>query len=274
MLSSVQEIKKIINQQGQTFLIVLMVMLVAMFVGVSSASRFMKSIRTISAADDAAKAQAIAEAAIERILLVPSDTLADYINNSNCGTDCYYEITDANGQLLTANITLSFVGNTISNYTIKVETDEANQVTLEGYQSGRTLDVCWNGSETSIVGHYLYTSSGVTESTPFAYNPVLTINDSNGFTLAAANFGYDNCFTVTASDTPLALRFRAVYEAADLTVFPQAGYSIPVQGIVIESVGKANNAVKTVTVIKSKSFTPAPFDFVLYQKSWTDSLSN
>jgi hypothetical protein len=59
-----------------------------------------------------------------------------------------------------------------------------------------------------------------------------------------------------------------------MEIVPEAGFTIPVQGIKIVSTGKAGDAQKTVTVIKSTSFTPGYFDYSVYSKSETDALSN
>ena len=261
------------NQKGQTFIIVLMIMILALSIGVTVSSRFIKNLRNVVGSDNSSKATGVAEAEIERILLIDTATLTDYINNNTCGSDCVLQITDSTGQKLDATVSLSFVGSSSNNYPISAGEDDAVAVNLIGYQQDRNVYVCWNGSN-SITGYYIYTQSGVYKATPLAYNAVLANNAANGFSLSSANFGYSNCFSVTASQTPIALRLHSVYGRTDINVLPEAGFSIPIQGIRIVATGTAGSAVKTITVIKSTSFTPAYFDYSAYSKSDTDALSN
>jgi hypothetical protein len=267
-------IKKILHDQtGQTFFIVLMIMFVALTVGVTVSSRFIKSLHSIVATDDATKALGVAEAAIERLLLKSSDTLLGYINNNNCGSDCTLTITDVTGQRLTADVVLSIVGNTTDSYELSVAKGETGAINLTGYTSGRTVYACWNGTS-SLTGLYIYSQSGVIKATPFSYNAVLAYDTTNGFSNSSANFGFANCFSVQAIQTPLSVRFQSIYDRTDITVLPEAGYSLPVQGIQLVSTGRAGPAQKKVTVIKSTSYSPTYFDYALYQKSYDDSLSN
>lgn len=261
------------QQKGQTLVVVLMIMILALSMGLTISSRFVKNLHNVVGADNSSKATGVAEAAVERILLLPADTLTSYINNNTCGSDCALQITDSTGQKLDATVTLSFVGNSGSSYPISIAEADAAAVSLTGYQQGRSVYVCWNDSN-SIIGYYIYTQSGVTKATPFAYNAVLANNTTNGFSSASANFGYQNCFSIVASQTPIALRLHSVYGRTDVNVLPEAGFNIPVQGIKIVSTGKVGNATKIITVIKSTTFTPAYFDYSVYQKSETDALSN
>ena len=264
---------KFINQKGQTFVIVVMLMVLALTAGVTMSSRFIKGLRNIVTSDDGSKAAGVAESLVERLLVVPSQTLTDYINNNSCGTACTLQITDDTGRALTATATLSFTGNTIDNYVFNLLEDEVSQVFLTGYPTGKSVTVCWDG-DTSVVGTYIYSQSSTIRATPFAYNAVSTSHSDNNFANSASSLGYDNCFAVVASQTPLAIRLKSVYGEANGIAIPESGSSIPVQGIQIRATGKAGSAIKNVTVIKSQPFAPAFFDYALYQKSWTDSLSN
>jgi type II secretory pathway component PulK len=68
------------KQKGQTLVIVLFIMVVALTIGVIISNRFIKTLRDISQSDSSSRALAVAEAAIENILLVPQETLEDYVN--------------------------------------------------------------------------------------------------------------------------------------------------------------------------------------------------
>ncbi len=261
------------NQKGQTVLAMIVLMIIALMVGVTVSDRFIKGLRAITSSDNTTKAVAVAEAAIERLLVLPTETLEDFITFNNCGTSCYLEITDVNGQKLIANVTLSHMGASSDPYPLSLRESETTELSLVGYTSGQGISVCWNG-EQSVTGMYIKTVSGATNAEPFAYNSTTSAHPENNFLTASSLYGYQNCFTLTASDTPLSIRLKSAYAPVDVDVLPAPGYTIPAQGIRIDSVGQVGEARKTVTVIKSDPFVPAIFDYVIYQKSDTDALSN
>ena len=261
------------KENGQTAIAMLVLMVVALLIGITVSDRFIRGLRSITASDNTSKAVAAAEAAIERLLVLPNDTLEDFITFGNCGASCFLQITDTNGQIITANVTLSHMGSSSEPYLMSLKESEISEMSLTGYASGQSLYVCWNGTA-SVDGLYVYNEGNVTKVQPYAYNSSTTSHPENNFPNASGLYGYQNCFTVTASNTPLGLRLKSVYEPVEVEVLPAPGYTIPTQGIRMVSVGEAGNARKTVTVIKSEAFVPIIFDYVLYQKSTTDALSN
>jgi len=260
-------------EKGQTLVAIVVLMVLALTVGVVVSNRFIKSLRDISQSDNSSKALAVAEAGIERMLLVPNETLEGYINFGNCGSDCVLEITGALGIKVRADISLSFLGATSDPFEMKGKEGEAIQVYLSGYSSGATLDVCWDDSS-SIYASYIYDQSGVIKSNIYAYNPVSYVGFDNGFTEAASSHGHQSCFTVTASNTPKLLRIKPFLSDPMIYVIPSEGQNLPSQGVLIISTGRAGNAIRVVKVLKATSSSPEYFDFVIYQKSDTDPLSN
>lgn len=262
------------NQKGQMIIIVLFIMSLALAVGVTVSSRFIGTMRNITESDNSNKALAIAEAAIEKVLLLPTATLEDYITNNSCGTDCFVEVSAPNGQVLRADVTLSHTGQTIDEaYPLDLLEAQTTEVFLEGYASGQNIYICWN-TDASIGAHYIYSESGTIKSKAYAANAVTSIHTENNFNSATALFGYNNCLTLVAINTPLALRIKPYYRETEVFVVPAGGYGLPIQGIQIKSVGIAGNSKRTVTVVKTNSYVPGIFDYVLYQKSDTESLSN
>jgi hypothetical protein len=79
--------------------------------GISISGGFITNVKIQTQADELAKAQAAAEALIEKILLISSDTLESYIADNSCGTVCTWQVTDTTGQPITAAATLSYAGN-------------------------------------------------------------------------------------------------------------------------------------------------------------------
>jgi hypothetical protein len=261
------------KEQGQTLVAVIVLMVLALTVGVVISNRFIRTLRDISQSDNSSKALAVAEAGIERMLLLPNETLEGYINFNNCGTACILEITGALGIKVRADITLSFIGASNDPFELKGKEGEVSQVYLSGYNSGGTLNVCWDDNS-SIYASYIYEQSSVVKSNIYAYNPVGYVGFDNGFTNSASAYGHQSCFTVTAVNTPRLLRLKSFSSDPIIYIIPSEGQNLPSQGVLITSTGRAGNAIRVVKVLKATASAPEYFDFVLYQKSTTDPLSN
>ncbi len=266
--------KKSLNEKGQVIIIATFIMVLALAIGISVSNRFISGIRNISEADNSSKALSMAEAAVEKILLLPGTTLESYITNNNCGSDCQLEIVDTTGQRLRATVTLSYTGqSTDQAYPLDLLEGQTVEVFLQGYTSGQNVYVCWN-TDASVEAQYVYTQSGATLVTPYAVNAASSTHSENYFSTATSLFGYNSCVTIPATNTPQALRIKPYYRETEVFVLPAAGYGLPIQGIQIEAIGSAGNARRKVTVVKTNSYVPTQFDYVLYQKSDSQALSN
>ena len=80
------------SYKGQTLVIIVSVMVIALAVGMSISTRFVKSLSNMSRVDLSSRALAIAEAGAEHLLSLPMDTLSGYINANNCDSVCRIEI--------------------------------------------------------------------------------------------------------------------------------------------------------------------------------------
>lgn len=261
------------KEKGQTLIIAIIIMVLALTVGVMVSSRYIATLRNISESDNSSRALAVSEAAIENILIIPQETLEEYINYNNCGSACILEISGESNYRARADVSLSFAGASNEPYSIKVRSGEIYQLSLNGYGSGSTLDICWD-SQASVYSSYIYDVSGVVSSEIYAYNPLGYIGADNGFSEATSLHGHVNCFTVTSSGVPRILRVKPYNEEAVIYFIPSEGQNIPSQGILITSVGRSGDAVKTVQVLKTTGAVPEYFDYVIYQKSLDIPLSN
>lgn len=267
------------NQKGQTLIIVVLTMMMALAVGVSVSSRFLKSVNVTTRSDSSNRALAVAEALTERLLAKPYATLKGYIDFVNCGTECALTINGTDGVLAIASAVLSYVGNSPSPLSVSLKRNKVIEVDLTGYTANKTLSVCWNnpqsGGEASITGFLIYDTGGSTYVlSNFAYNSLNSVYSSNGFSQSAGNYGYTNCFNIAGQTTPKLLRLKSVYNDVEAYVIPAAGANIPVQGILIKSTGTVQNATRVVSVTKSNSYLPIPFDYAIQVKSTTEPFSN
>jgi len=261
------------NNKGQTLVIIFFLMIIATTVGITISNRFLGALKGLIRTDDSAKALKAAEAIVERLLVVPNETLEGYIVFGNCANACLYSITEPNGNVVRAEATLTYSGNSADPFSLNLEPGEAGQVSLLGYTSGSMVDICWRGAA-SIHAAYIYEDSGILKLTPYSVNAVSSSHNDNGFDTASANHGYPNCFSLTAVGNPRYLRLRTYYQSAGVFVVPAVGQFIPKQGIVINARGYSGETVKNVVVLKTDPMAPPFFDYSLLQTSQTSDLTN
>lgn len=261
------------KSKGQTLVAIVVLSVLALTIGILVSNRFIKGLRGITESNNSSKALAIAEAAVERLLLIPNETLEDYINFGSCGETCVLELVGGLGQRIRADVNLSFAGNSNDTFDLQAKDGEVSQVNLSGYTSGRSIDLCWDDGA-SIYASYIYEDGSKVKADNYAYNPVGYSGFDNGFSNASSNYGYLSCFSIIARDMPKLLRIKAYYTDSFIHVVPEASQIVPKQGVLITATGQAGNAIKIVSVLKSTATAPEFFDYSLYQKSPDDALSN
>ena len=266
------------KEKGQSIVAIVFVMVLALAFGVSVAVRVISQFKSLTSFDSSYRASAAAEAAIERFLVMPTETLEDYILFGTCGADCHIEITGDDGVVAIADVTLSFVGETADPFPISLYTYQATQVNLVDYPDNTGVTVCWDsppaGELPSVFATFVYGPDDAYATQAYAYNSIGSSHADNNFDDAAANYGYAHCFTVSGESDPVVLRLKSIYNTIDAFVVPEGGANVPSQGILIESVGQVAGVQRKVSVVKSPPYLPLPFDYVLYQKSTTQPLSN
>ncbi len=249
-------------------------MLVALSIGIAISSSFYKRLKIVSQADMSSRAGAVAQAGVEHMLLLPQSTLNNYVTNNSCGSNCVVQITGADNVVATANVELSRLGSSTAAYGIDLLQSDMMQVNLSGYPQNTALSVCWNEPNMSVFTNYIYGTSGSYLSDSYSYNAVGSTYGNNGFSNATAAFGYSSCFTFTTKANSVMLRLKSIYTDGQAFIRPATNVSIPQQGILVKSIGSAGTTRKTLSVVVSDSVVPIDFDYVLYQKSATDPLSN
>ncbi len=250
------------KNSGQAIVAILLILTLALIVATGISSRFISSLRTKVTSDYSYKADSVAQALAEKLLLTDFQTLKGYITNNNCGSNCTLTLNQGvAGSSATA--ALSHLGNSSNAFEVDASTDEASGVSLEGYGSNKNIDICWNnltnGTKPSVIALFVFGTAGSYLADSYAYNANGSINTSNGFSSAVANFGYANCFTVTGKSSPRLLRLRSVYGDVKVYAKPVSGEVIPSQGVKITSVGTSGDAARTVVVSKSDTFLPVDF---------------
>lgn len=266
------------NEKGQTIVAVILLLIMGLGIGITLSFRNISKIRQQTRQDNASRALAVAEAAVERMLSKDYQDLVNYINFGNCDTNCTLDIMGDDGVNAHAEVTLSMAGSSSDPHEIWLTTDSVVEASLEGYPQNTDVFICWNdpssGDKPSIAGYLLKGTSGNYDVDSFAYNSVGSSYTSNGFDDAVSEFGYTNCATINSSTDPISLRIKSIYNDVIAFVVPEAGINLPSQGILVESVGSVLDNEKKVEVLVSNPHLPAVFDYVLYQRSDEIPLSN
>lgn len=261
------------SNKGQTLLIVVVLMVITLSIGIIMSERFIKSIRSSVQGDEASRALHMAEAAAENILIKTTEELEDYIDNNSCGSNCVLEITDISGNVLTANVSLSYLGDSEEPFIVSASSIDSAQILMEGYGSGSTADICWD-SPTPVFANYIFDDGGVIKANSYAFNNVGYNEQNNEFGSAVTNHGHTNCFTILTNDSPKMIRFKTFEDESEIYIIPAAGQLIPRQGILIESYGTSGETTRKLSIIRTSGRLPQFFDYVIYQTDPTKTLSN
>ena len=245
------------TESGQTLAAIFVFMVLALSIGVGITSRFIKTMRSSTETDFSSRAVGVAEAGAERILLESYETLSDYIDEGTCGDDCYLEFTGTQGLVSTATISLSYLGGLEGPSLVSLPENEVREVYLLGYADNQPIWFCWgDASDTSIVGMQFHGNTGSYGVDNFACNSIGGDHSENGFDIASSLFGYQNCCEVPGASDPQFVRVRSVYGEVNVSVVPQIGFSLPSQGILIESRGTVGGVTKIARILKTRSYLP------------------
>lgn len=252
-------------------------MVLALSIGVTTSSRLIRSLRSITRTQTGYRSSAVADALLERMLLKTPQELDEYITNNSCGSECTLQITNSDGVIETATVTLTRLGNSSAPFAFPIEQGSSSEINLAGYPDNTNLTICWNEAGLdplpSVVGMLVYGTVGNYSATSVAYNSASSVLVNN-FSQASPANGYQSCFNIPSQTSPQLLRLRALYQNVDLMVFPHASAVIPGQGILIESTGTSLDTTTKIGAIRGSNKTPYLFDYVIYSKSDIGPLAN
>lgn len=264
-------------QKGQTLVVIVFLMIAALAIGVSLSNRFITTLSITSDSYTSYQAHAVAEAAIERILTLSTVELEEFILHNSCGSYCNLEILGPDGVVQRATVVLSHLGRGSEPFETRISVSDISEINLNGYGDNKTLSICWNAPQTgelpAIYATLVKGAQGSYTAENLAYNSIGSLRP-NGFTQAISAMGFENCMSFNTGVNPRVIRIRSIYNETYITVIPDASSTLPSQGVLIESTGQVLDLSKKVSVIKSDNMVPLDFDYVLYQRSETEPLSN
>ncbi len=283
------------SASGQILVLVLLVVLVALTIGLSIASRTLSTLRNSAELDQSNRAFSAAEAGIERAL-VQLKTNPNACNETDCsasisGVDAKVSVTDAGGT------TDAFGVSTL-------DKDEVIQVNLDSYE-GTSLDLYWgnNGDNvgatcpnaSAVVVSVVYKDSSGSyglhkgaydgcldsgrlannfdhSSSSITVNPTTVLDLQDGET--HGSYGYKVSLDLTpggsyvaSGSLPVMVRVRLMYVGDKPIAFDPGANVLPFQGQQIISTAVVGGKQRTVKVLKTTSSLPAIFDYALFNGS-------
>lgn len=307
-------IKRFIKQsnEGQAILFVIVGLTVALAVGVGVSVRSLSSTSRVARTDTASRVLAAAEGGAERFLALPKsalDSARDWAatgsgecpNGTSAVADgaehyCLVSYETAGDNIIAeahvtvtdfwSNITVPNVGN---GYYFKLSKGGVKEVVLNDAGNNPQVDICWKGvaSPTGVSDLYLieYNSAGTVRklglkaNTAVSASPYTTGGGADAWVTASVPSNncptdYRNVYRYNPANSSYGLRFKAIYDDADVVLIPVGNQTLQVQGYAITSLGilrnQADNAAivasKIVTVFRSYPYISSVFDFGLVAK--------
>jgi hypothetical protein len=263
-----------INQAGQTMLIVVLAIVIALTVGLSVASRSITNLKTTTEEVNSQKALSAAEAGIEKALQKLTTTSSPITGTFDVGKSTFSTTVNS---LSGVSMILSG-GNLIEkDQGIDLWLVDHNQDGTPNYASpwSGTIAVYWGQSEDECVGNDSNTMAALeivvisgNQASPsikrYAVDPCQNRTDVNKFDLAEAGtavsgktfpYGRTNIQIVNG----LVARVVPLYARTPVAVVVTAGQGLPSQGSVINSIGKSGSTERKVTVFQGYPSLPAEY---------------
>lgn len=254
-------------------MVLLLVMVVALTVGLSIASRSLTDVRISTQTEESQKAFGAAEAGVEEVLRQDLATLAGSGGiSSSVGTDAAYSV------LVTAQGgAQSYAPSRV------VSQDDIAQINLSGGGlDGDQISVYW--AKTSDAGEsanpncasleitFVYLSGSYQQSKS-GFDPGTCGTTTSGFSLATegsfviGSETYKERAQIVVPAGAVLMRLRPLYNRTSLAVDAPAGNVFPTQSYVVESTGTSGEATRRIEVTRSLESLPPIFDYVLYSGS-------
>lgn len=254
-------------QSGQALLLILLVMLVGLTLSLTLISRTTTDIKLSRELEESARALSAAEAGIEEVLRDP-------------GIAALGPTPVTVGQAEFTVESVSAIGGTSVFSLGKVEKENVGTVWLADHPGGildpdtavytaTNITICWkaaNGTTADMEAIVIYKD---TDGRYKVQRDFYTPSASGGMACDPSYTEQETLALPTSGDPArilIALRLKPIGADAYVAVDPPdvAAGSLPSQGEVITSTGKAGDAVRKVKVVKSYPSWPEIFDYVLF----------
>jgi Tfp pilus assembly protein PilX len=267
-------------RKGQTLLITLLVLTVAVTVALSLIARATTDIRLTSELEESARAFSAAEAGIEQALKTNLAGSAVVAEATNTKFETSITTLGGNESVYAPDKTIP-VGEASTIWLVHHNPDGTlNESDPDGY-GGAFIDVCWENGTTvpamEIAVYYFNSSVNDYFIQRSAYDPIVDRRTDSGFsnvTDPGNGCGMTGVsmqtvpLPVGVGVTPLFLRIRPYYAGTKIFVAAMAGNTLPDQGQIISSTGTTGSGVtRKIEVQREYDTFPSDFDNVLINQN-------
>lgn len=268
------------RKKGQTLLITLLVLTVAITVALSLVARATTDIRLTSQIEESARAFAAAEAGIEEALKTNISGSSVVASATNTKFETSIAALAGSDSVYTPQNSIP-LGEATTIWLVHHKDDGTINESDPDHYGGAAINICWDhGTPTAAMEVALYALNTATNDyvvTREAYDPNADRRTENGFsdvTNASTGCGTSNVVMQTVSlpagvgVMPLFLRLRPYYGSTKIRVEPSAGTALPDQGQEITSTGTTGDGVtRKIVVQREYSAFPSDFDYAVFDQN-------
>lgn len=252
------------SQQGQTLLIVVLIMVIALTVGLSIATRSIVNLRTSTEEAESQKALAAAEAGIEQALQTSSQASGQF----STGIGYNAVSTEISGQEFLLNAGNPVLRNDGVDLWLSTYSSDPTQLYLNRssgnvtFYWGENTDECKNAAiEIAVIEAGVPNPIDDSVIKKYAVDPCDTRRNSNKFVVSGVGGSissktFQHSYTITVTGGIVA-RVIPLYYDSELGI--TSTVNLPSQGFDIESVGQAGETERKVTVFKGYPRLPSEF---------------
>ena len=272
------------QKRGQTVIILLLIMVVALTIGLTLASRAILEKKTSTSVEQSERAYAAAEAGVEEALSrdLPSLLGGGSTGQFGTGGEYSYTVTGADSPVYEPNK--------------RVAQDDVIQLDLASY-TGDGITICWVSNDAadqadpaSLEITIIYGNAPGYGIEKWAYNATARTNGFTDASLSACSLSgvltpqehtFSHGITINPSSSPAfpaspkLVRIKPLYNGTYIVVASQpGGPALPAQVFTIRSEGTAGDVTRTVEVERSFATLPAIFDHVLFNGNTAQALGD
>lgn len=257
------------RRSGQVLVLVLLMVVVALSVGLSVASRNITNLKTATQTERSQKAFGAAEGGVEDVLSRLGDIASDPDKQGQLGSTA-----GLNEQVPVGNITANVNVKASSDFRTTIELGNVGQVQLNGATAGqvriqwaKASDPTESASPASIIVTEYVLSSGVYTQNRDAFAGVSGRANETGFSPAPAGCTpeFVRCETINITGDSTYLRIRPLWSKTSVSVTGVGG-QIPVQTYSLESTAQTEEGIARRVKVTRNALPalPAAFDYALY----------
>lgn len=257
------------KRSGQVLVLVLLMVVVALSVGLSVASRNITNLKTATQTERSQKAFGAAEGGVEDVLSRLGDIASDPGKQGQLGSTA-----GLNEQVPVGDITANVNVKASSDFRATIELGNVGQVQLNGATAGqiriqwaKTSDPAESISPASIIVTEYVLSGGVYSQNRYAFAGVSGRANETGFSAPppSCTSEFVRCVEIDRTLDSTYLRIRPLWSKTSVSITAVGG-QIPIQTYSLESTAQTEEGIARRVKVTRNALPalPAAFDYALY----------